>query len=194
MPPPPSDVPAVRYPTGPSGVQDTVNADRHRRSRGQGLVEFSLIVPFMLLIVLAVGDLGRMYTSAVGVEAAAREAADYGGFLGTGAWDETNGVQMAANGAEIKRRACTAAAGQTDYHEPAGTVNHADCDNPTVSWELVHPTGVANCSTVTSDQTPCRVHVTAAYTFHLLISFPPMPRTIELDRDSWFAISDLPTS
>ena len=47
----------------------------HRRGRGQALVEFALIVPLFILILLAVFDLGRgvfMYTS---ITNAAREAA-----------------------------------------------------------------------------------------------------------------------
>ena len=47
----------------------------HRRGRGQALVEFALIAPLFILILLAVFDLGRgvfMYTS---ITNAAREAA-----------------------------------------------------------------------------------------------------------------------
>jgi Flp pilus assembly protein TadG len=44
-----------------------------RRTRGQALVEFALTLPIMLLILLAVVDLGRAFYAGVVAEQAARE-------------------------------------------------------------------------------------------------------------------------
>ena len=45
-------------------------------SRGQSLVEFTLILPIMLIILLVVGDFGRMFAAGITVESAARNAAE----------------------------------------------------------------------------------------------------------------------
>ena len=164
------------------------------RERGQSLAEFALIVPLMFFLAIAVGDFGRLYTSAVAAESAAREAADYGAFLGSSAWNETNAAQLTLNESEMVRRACTATAQMPDYAEPVGTINHATCTNPAVTYDLVRPSGVTNCSTPASTETPCKVHVRVRYTFHTLVPIGPIPATMEIVRDSWFAISDLPAT
>jgi Flp pilus assembly protein TadG len=48
------------------------------RNRAQALVEFALIVPVMLLLVLGMFDLGRAFVFAVAVQNGAREAARMG--------------------------------------------------------------------------------------------------------------------
>ena len=50
---------------------------KHNR-RGQGLVEFALILPLLVLFVLIAIDFGRIYFSYVQISNAAREAANYG--------------------------------------------------------------------------------------------------------------------
>ncbi len=165
--------------------------------RGQSLVEFALIVPLMLFLVVAIGDFGRLYASAVAIESAAREAADYGAFLGGGRWDETDGATIALNVAEMNRRACTAASGLTDYEEPGGTANHATCTNPSFAFDplsptdLIHPPGLSNCRDAQPTHDPCRIHVRVTFAFHMILSFPPLPATMTIVRDSTFAISDL---
>lgn len=51
---------------------------RHRSSRGQALVEFTLIVPVMLLFVLLTVDVGRAYWQAIDAAGAARAGARMG--------------------------------------------------------------------------------------------------------------------
>ena len=51
-----------------------------KRQAGQSVTEFALIVPILLLLLIAISDFGRFYASAVAVEAAGREAADFGAF------------------------------------------------------------------------------------------------------------------
>jgi hypothetical protein len=45
-------------------------------TRGQSLVEFTLILPIMLIILLLVGDFGRLFAAGITVESAARNAAE----------------------------------------------------------------------------------------------------------------------
>jgi hypothetical protein len=49
-----------------------------RRSRGQSLVEFALIVPIMLVLAGGALDLGRLFYARVSIENAAREGAFFG--------------------------------------------------------------------------------------------------------------------
>src|SRR5262245_28588012 len=60
----------MRLPSGRTG--------RHTNSpelpHGQAVVEFALIVPVLLLLLVGISDWARLYTTGINVEAAAREA------------------------------------------------------------------------------------------------------------------------
>jgi len=47
-----------------------------RAKRGQSLVEFTLVVPFLLILLLTVADFGRYFAAAIRVESIARTAAE----------------------------------------------------------------------------------------------------------------------
>jgi TadE-like protein/PKD domain len=49
--------------------------DRHDRSRGQALVELALVVPILLLVLVAAGDLARVFAARITIESAARAGA-----------------------------------------------------------------------------------------------------------------------
>lgn len=62
------------------------------RNQGQGLLEFALVLPFLLVVVFGVFDLGRVYFSTITLTSAAREGIRYltvnpddvsGGYSGT---------------------------------------------------------------------------------------------------------------
>jgi Flp pilus assembly protein TadG len=177
---------------------------RASSAAGQSLTEFALILPVFLLIVLAVADFGRLFNSMVAVEAAAREAADYGSFKSV-YWDAAVGNPPVTT-AEMRRRACTAASGShlDDYSEPAGTVNHSDCDNPTMQCRIEPSSGPDEdcamysgtaCSDSTTDP-PCTIHVTLTYTFRPILDVSILgwsTPTVTFSRQSLFRISDLPT-
>ena len=153
----------------------------------------------MFLIVIAIADFGRLFSSAVATEAAAREAADYGAFLGSDRWDAASSP-WSTNDTEIRRRACAAAAQLQGFDNAGG-----DCtDNPTVTWEILSrnnpssPYHVVNPSSPQDEcagriglTDPCMVHVTVTFTFRPFLSIPPIPAAIDITRESWFAVSDL---
>ena len=80
------------------------------------MVEFALVLPLMVILLLAIVDLARVYTTMMSVESAAREAADYGTTLGAGKWQ--SGLPMDDTVAEMQRRACVAASDLPDYVDP----------------------------------------------------------------------------
>jgi len=168
---------------------------RARFQRGQSLVEFALLVPLMLLLAVAVVDLGRLFTSAIGVESAAREAADYGAMQGKASWAPANYTQDPATYTpfekDIRTRACTAASTLSDYAgDPPGTAD-MNCSNPSFTYDIEPGLGTSDCSLRLEFDDPCIVHVTMTYDFHMFLDFLPLPPTLNLVRESRFAISDL---
>ena len=48
-----------------------------RRPRGQALIEFALVLPILLLLILGAMDIGRLFTTKIVLTNAAREGANY---------------------------------------------------------------------------------------------------------------------
>lgn len=170
-----------------------------RPGAGQSLAEFALIVPVILLLLIGIADLGRVYAAAVAIEAAAREAADYGAF-DREYWTSTN---VPVTVAQMRLRACTAAAGsQLSDYETTDPINNSTCSNPTFTCTLEHNgasadceasggfTNGIDCSDPLTDP-PCTVHVRIDYQYRLILGIPPLPGTVQLRRDSYFRISAL---
>jgi hypothetical protein len=187
--------------TPPTWSRDTTRGRPHRSlsrrqsSRGQSVVEFALVLPLMMLILLAIVDFGRIYTTMVNVESAAREAADFGTTLGAVHW---SAATKDATVAEMERRACIAASNLPDYvgDDPSGVV--VTCTNPSFSYCLTTSSG-GSCSpfdpgAVCEDPLrapPCVVTVTLGYDFHLFAPVIGLPTTLSFERDSTFAMTDI---
>ena len=90
--------------------------DRRARSRGQGLAEFTLVIPILMVLAVAVGDFGRVFSAMVAVESAAREAADYAGYLGSAAWSPAQ-APWTTNERRASNCASTSAITGTTYAE-----------------------------------------------------------------------------
>lgn len=177
---------------------------RYRRQRGQSLVEFALVLPLMLIVLFAIVDFARVYTTLMSVESAAREAADFGTTLGAGKWQA--GAPRDATVAEMQRRACVAASDLTDYADPDSDPA-TGCTNPTFAYCVTASVG-GTCAFPLDESagcddplrtTPCRVTVTLTYDFNLIapmgIDFFGVrlgfPSELALQRDSTFAMTDI---
>lgn len=169
-----------------------------RREFGQSLVELAVILPVVLLLLIAIADLGRLYTSAVAIESAAREAADFGAFED----DNWAAVNIATTLEGMEQRACTAAAGSHLQDYESTDPDDKTCTNPTFTCTLERNGAATDCATSggftngvdCSDPTtepPCTVHVRMDYQFRLLLAIPPFPSAITIGRDSYFRISNL---
>jgi Flp pilus assembly protein TadG len=158
---------------------------RRQRERGQSVVEFALVLPIMFVLLMAIVDFARIYTTMIAVESGAREAADYGAF-GSQRWQA---VKVDDTVEEMERRACIATSNLPDYVGDATT-----CTNPAFGYEL---TG-SNCDDPTNEP-PCRVTVTLTYDFTVFVPFRfeimgveyGIPSSITFSRDSTFAITDI---
>ena len=170
------------------------------------MVEFALIAPIMIVLLLAIVDLSRIYTTLINVESAAREAADYGTF-GSQRWNPTL-YNLTPDGteAQMERRACRAASNLPDYVGPDD-----NCSNPTFTYELSGDRGATWTASPTVGQVtalacddelrepPCWVRVTLHYDFHLIAPLHidilgasiGLPNTLSFDRSSIFPMTDL---
>lgn len=60
-----------------SNETERTNPHEHRdRGRGQSLVEFALVLPLLLVLLLGLADFGRVFAAGITMEAAARNAAE----------------------------------------------------------------------------------------------------------------------
>ena len=155
-------------------------------------------------MVILIADFGRLYTAAVAIESASREAADYGAFSADH-WSSTSPANITATVAEMERRACTAAAG-SHLEGYAGAADNATCTNPaftcTLEWggytqacaSSGGMVGGNDCSSVASQPLTvdaCTVHVRLDYDFRVILGLVPFPDTFPFGRDSRFRVTDL---
>jgi hypothetical protein len=172
-----------------------------RRRDGQSVVEFALVLPVMVFLMLAVIDLARIYTTMLSVESAAREAADFGTF-GSQKWNDSI-VTLPVDGTEdkMKLRACVAASELPDYVGP-----DTSCTNPAFSYDLSLDKGATwqpyspglGCDDATREP-PCWLRVTLSYDFRIFVPLNlqvfgqtyGLPSTLTFERSSTFAMTDL---
>lgn len=178
--------------------QPPARPSKHPRASGQSVAEFAIILPVMLMILLGVADFGRLFTSAVAVEAAGREAADYGAF-DSSYWTVAN---VPTTVAEMQRRACTAASGSHLEGYTTTDPGNATCTNPVFSCSLERNGATTNCvgsggftnGVDCSDpltEPPCTVHVRMTYQFNTLLPVGTLTGAFQVVRESWFRISNL---
>ena len=175
----------VRLPSRPGRGRSSTSA-------GQAIVEFAILLPVALILLLGIGDFARLYSTAITVESAAREAADFGSFSGAN-WLSVN---TANTWAGMQLRACTAASTLPDYQssDPNNT-----CTNPMIAYTLENPDGIDCSAPVPAAKLPCVVHVTAHYNFRLFLGGAGIaglftfPDTVAIDRDASYVVNDFPS-
>lgn len=176
-----------------------IRGNRTVGSRGQSVVEFALVLPIMVVLLLAIVDLARIYTTMLSVESAAREAADFGTTLGANKWQV--GGQKDATVSEMERRACIASSNLPDYDGPDSSCVNPDfdyCMTPAVGGICGPVDPFDGCDNPIRSE-PCTVTVTLTYDFHLLAPLNieffgvrfGLPSTLTFERDSTFAMTDI---
>jgi Flp pilus assembly protein TadG len=65
-----------------NNMKSKTSRNRQQKQLGQGVLEFALALPIMLVVIMAIVDLGRMMITYTAVASASREAARYGAAAG----------------------------------------------------------------------------------------------------------------
>lgn len=177
---------------------------RRFADRGQSVVEFALLLPIMLILLLGVVDLARVYTTMLSVESAAREAADFGTTTGAGRWQV--GAPLDDTVADMQERACVASSDLPDYADPDNDPA-TGCTNPSFSYCVTSsiggpcdfPLGGAAACEDPEREPPCWITVSLSYDFHLIAPMGidffgvrlGLPDHLPFVRDSTFAMTDI---
>lgn len=143
---------------------------RSRRESGNAIVEFALIMPFMLMIVLGVTELGRYAYYSIAVANAAKAGAAYGGSSSQNAEDQAGMVSAA----------------QQDYNlNGIGTITNPTpdatfyCTNWNYSSQTMSaPTPCAAAASGTNTLPVYYVSVQVQATIKPLFHYPLLPSTI----------------
>jgi Flp pilus assembly protein TadG len=166
---------------------------RPRRTEGQALTEFAIVLPMLLVLGLGIIELGRYAYIAILVGNAARVGAAYGAQSNITSSD-TNGIQTAAladfsgAGSGNKNNGLLATAlNVTSFPtcscDNAGTLSPA----PTAAYCVPPPAGTNNSAgSCTSSQGHwvVIVNVTASGKFNSLFNYPGIPSSITVSTTS----------
>lgn len=192
--------------TSPGRRRPAGSPAAHRSSRGQAIVEFTLVVPVLLLLLVGLADWARLFTTAISVEAAAREAALFGGF-DSSYWQEAPVNNVPGTIQAMQARICGGTVNLVDH---AGSA--VQCTNPqwvdasAISSEadavaagiLIRPSGVQACSTPGPQRPTCQVRVTLRYQFRMIlggIGIPGLfqfPASVPVTREVIMPVNDFP--
>jgi hypothetical protein len=109
-----------------------------QHNRGQTLVEFALILPAFLMLIMGIVEFGRLMINYASVASASREAARYGATVGVNAFGVEHYNDCSGIRAEAKRVASIAPITDADisiqYDNPSTGFFEASC--PTSQFEL----------------------------------------------------------
>jgi Flp pilus assembly protein TadG len=105
---------------------------RGKRGRGQGLVEFAIILPLLVLVIVGVFDVGRAFHALITVTNAAREGARYGILY---APNDLEGIRNAVQ-REAQNSGITLVRDQITRDCPGGTCESGEAVTVTVTFDF----------------------------------------------------------
>lgn len=107
--------------------------------RGQSLVEFALVLPMLLTLLLGIADFGRVFTAGISLEAAARNAAEIGALERLRNPPPSDAALLDAYYAELHSRVAEAACAEMEVvMQPDDHRAGASCQHLTAVRVCVH--------------------------------------------------------
>jgi Flp pilus assembly protein TadG len=153
---------------------NTTLGGTRRRSRGQSLTEFALLLPIMLGIVGAMLDVARAFQASIALSAATRDAAEYAA---------TNATSAAGALSDAKRVVCLQAPGLPGY-VAGGTPG--TCTAPTVTVPSFSRSTTATGATTKHPLATVTVHTSLP--FDTLFDYPFVGGNWTLGSDQTFSV------
>ena len=151
----------------------------HRRSQGQSLAEFALILPVMLALLGMGVDFARLFFAWIDLEAATRDAAQYvasdpayttgyGGYYdSTDASNYCSTYPCSSAPASDAKTVLDAATGKTFTKSSSQT----DCATPKV-WATVASPDTSTANGGNGTNPVAKAQVTACFPFRMFVSYP----------------------
>jgi Flp pilus assembly protein TadG len=140
--------------------------------RAQSMVEIALLLPMLVFLILAGGDLARAYALQLAVQNGARAGA------------EAAAIDYTPSGIEARGRTM-------DELSRTPGLNPFDA-NIDVTFKLAD--GVTDCTVDPTVAAPCWATVRVRYTFHTVTPWPLIPNTALFDRTTTMRTIQAPTA
>ena len=142
---------------------------RAARQSGQNLFEVALVMPFLVVLVLGVIDLGRFAYEGILVGNASRAAVAYGAQAGVNAADST-GIQAAA---------CQDFAGSNTCGLTVSSQFLCQCDD---AGTIGSPISCTTQTCATGSHEVVSLQVTSSDSFSPLFGYPGIPSSVSISR------------
>ena len=133
-----------------------------REERGQSIVETALMLPILIYLILAGGDLARGFAIQIAVQNGARAGA------------ESAAIDYTPTTAETEART------RDEMGRTPGMTGSA----PTVTVTFAQIDGVTACVNPPTTLLPCFATVRVQYTWRTITAWPLIPNTFDLDRST----------
>jgi Flp pilus assembly protein TadG len=138
------------------------NAALVRDDHGQSIVETALMLPILIFLVLAGGDMARGYAIQIAIQNGARAGA------------ESAAIDYTPTAAEAEARA----------RDEMSRTPGMDGNAPTVTVTFKQSDGVTICVSPPTLTHPCFATVEVQMTWHTITAWPLIPNTFSFDRST----------
>ena len=138
------------------------NAALARDDHGQSIVETALMLPILIFLILAGGDMARGYAIQIAIQNGARAGA------------ESAAIDYTPTAAEAEARA----------RDEMSRTPGMDGTAPTVNVSFKQSDGVTTCVSPPTLTHPCFATVEVLMTWHTITAWPLIPNTFTFDRST----------
>ncbi len=142
-------------------MRDLISAVRFaREDRGQSMVEVALLLPMLVFLILAGGDMARGYAMQIAIQNGARAGA------------EAAAIDFTPTAAETEARA----------RDEMSRTPGMDSTVPTVGVRFALADGITACVSPPTLAFPCFATVSVRMTWRTITAWPLIPNTFNFDR------------